>query len=395
MHFSVKALSAAAFLCLLGTRNPGATQTSASEKAEVSPQVKHAILTTGISQGQHEDGVTKAAFDEAVHLYMTGDYNAAKLCFWRISQVSPKSFKSHYYLANSFMRLGDSKNAQQWYENCLKCGHDAEISRNCLAALSYFKKSADSKAVKNESNTIKSDTGPSTGFPDKSKSGFSSPLCSPSRDTAGETVNRQLKSLPTGLVRYLDETSTPDSNISRLVQYGVESIPDKLMTKLMAAGFSIVITPTMLDAMPCKSGVSLQGYGEDSNYDNAAALFQPESKRVLIAQKLQLRKESAVFHNNDFAADAVRHELGHAYDCYAGYPSRSKDFETAYNQDKKELSAFDQNRFSYFLQPGDRGRSELFAEFFAAKYTPENWQTKRTLDLLNAFKRVIPLMKDI
>jgi hypothetical protein len=335
--------------------------------------------------------------DDAVNLYKTGDYNAARFGFWRRSQENPKDYISHYYLANSFIQMKDFKNARTWYKNCLHCNPDAETAQNCSKALSYLNESTGTDAngsAKRDSHSSATNSSATGSQSTSTNAGLRSPLSCPSRDTAGEAVTRHVKQPPIGLVKYLDETDRPNSNISFLVKYGLETIPEQVLTNLMSAGYSVVIAPTILDAMPRRSGYSPRGYGDDANYDNAAALFKTDSRQILIAEKLQLSKNSPDYKNNDFATDAVRHELGHAVDCNAGYPSRRSEFKAAYDKDERKLSAFDRNRFAYFLQPGDSGRSELFAQFFAAKYTPDNWQNKQMIDLLNVFPDVIPLMKD-
>jgi hypothetical protein len=333
-------------------------------------------------------GSDSSDFDQGIDLYKTGDYNAARLCFWRRSQESPKDYRSHYYLANSLLQMKDLKNARLWYANCLGCGPDVETAQNCSKALSYLDNGTGSKAKESEKQDLRSRATNtlSAGTPlNEEKLKPISPLCSPTRDTAGEAVMRHIKQPPAGFINRLGETERGSSNILFSVKYGLETIPESVLSRLLSAGYSILITPTILDALPGRAGGTLRGYGDDSNYDNAAALFKTESRQIVIAEKFQLHKNSADLQNNDFATQSVRHELGHAVDCEAGYPSRGKEFKDAYDKDERKISGFDRNRFKYFLQAGDSGRSELFAEFFAAKYTPENWQSKNMIDLLNAF----------
>lgn len=58
------------------------------------------------------------------------------------------------------------------------------------------------------------------------------------------------------------------------------------------------------------------------------------------------------------------HELGHAYDWMSGLPSATSRFLTAYEHDRKRLPRDIPTRFQHFLQPGDRGAKESFAEAF-------------------------------
>jgi hypothetical protein len=58
----------------------------------------------------------------------------------------------------------------------------------------------------------------------------------------------------------------------------------------------------------------------------------------------------------------LTHELGHAYDSTMGRPSASESFLTAYRKDVEAAANSGAKIPDYFLQPGDAGPSEAFAE---------------------------------
>jgi hypothetical protein len=62
----------------------------------------------------------------------------------------------------------------------------------------------------------------------------------------------------------------------------------------------------------------------------------------------------------------LRHEFGHAVDQYLGNYSHTPEFVAAYNKGARSISGYEARVLSYYLQPGDAGREETFAELFAS-----------------------------
>lgn len=61
--------------------------------------------------------------------------------------------------------------------------------------------------------------------------------------------------------------------------------------------------------------------------------------------------------------DVLFHEVGHAYDLATGFMSRSEGFKAAFNSVNRELWR------PYYLQLGNAGLSEAFAESFATYFS--------------------------
>jgi tetratricopeptide (TPR) repeat protein len=191
-----------------------------------------------------------------------------------------------------------------------------------------------------------------------------------------------------------DEPKLSDPTYQK-VERGLRTIPKDIRDALKEAGYTVMLTPTMLAAVPQWSGATPRGWSEDSNYDNVGGLFQSRQKWILLAEKVQSMKNGNEYQENTRLVSTVRHELGHAYDNYQGSYSSGDDFSDAYGNDVDRIPARDQTRFAYFLQPGNAGRSELFAEVFAAVYTPDDEQNQGQIALMKAFPKVATLMKKI
>lgn len=157
-------------------------------------------------------------------------------------------------------------------------------------------------------------------------------------------------------------------------------------------GYSIVISPTMLTAVPGWQGGTPRGWDEDSNYDNVGGLFQGHLFRMVIPEQVQSREKPYKYVPNNRAELTIRHEFGHAYDHYQGGISQSDNFVDAYSFDVQRLRGQDLTRFGYFLQPNGAGNQELFAELFAAAYTPNSTENARYTALLKAFPRTADLV---
>ena len=202
---------------------------------------------------------------------------------------------------------------------------------------------------------------------------------SPNRATAGEQFretapqrNPQFVSRRDDFVGGLNAEPDMSSRIYQAVERGLSTIPHQIRDRLKNAGIMVVITPTMLSAVPEWNGATPRGWDPESNYDNLGGVFHKASKRVLIAEKIQSLKDSSVYTENNHVIRTLRHELGHAYDHLQGFYSQGEDFTLAYTHDADRISANDRAKIAYFLQPGVAGRAESFATMFASIYTPES-----------------------
>lgn len=193
-------------------------------------------------------------------------------------------------------------------------------------------------------------------------------------------------------VRFLDYSAAKSEPTYDAVERGMSTIPKDIRQALTDNGYYILIAPTMLSAKPGWEGATVRGWDPDSNYDNVGGLFEPGTRRLIIPERVQSRSNPNSYLPNTRAELTARHELGHAYDDFQGHVSLSDSFVDAYTTDADRLHNEERDRFAYFLQPGSAGANELFAELFAAAYTPDNSSNPRYRDLLNAFPRTTQVM---
>lgn len=194
------------------------------------------------------------------------------------------------------------------------------------------------------------------------------------------------------LVSFLDYSKEKSDPVYALVTKGLATIPKNIRKAMVESGYSVVISPTMLSAIPNWQGGTPRGWDEDSNYDNVGGLFQGGLFRMVIAEQVQSRERPFRNVPNTRAELTMRHEFGHAYDHYQGGISQTDTFCDAYNLDAQRLRGDELTRFAYFLQPNGAGNQELFAELFAAAYTPNSSDNERYTALLKAFPRTADLV---
>lgn len=70
--------------------------------------------------------------------YSAGDFAGAKAHLMKAAKAKPKSWQTHYQLANTYVQLKDSGSAKASYLKCLASGPPADIQTNCKTALSYI-----------------------------------------------------------------------------------------------------------------------------------------------------------------------------------------------------------------------------------------------------------------
>jgi hypothetical protein len=100
-------------------------------------------------------------------------------------------------------------------------------------------------------------------------------------------------------------------------------------------------------------------------------MYNRTTKRVVMAEKAMQpdpvgRTSMVPLRDVQRREGILRHEFGHAVDEYLGNYSHSAEFKAAYAKGLKTISQHERKVLSYYLQPGDAGREETFAEIFAA-----------------------------
>ncbi len=177
----------------------------------------------------------------------------------------------------------------------------------------------------------------------------------------------------------------------------IGELPPEVLEKIKANNAKFVYTKRLEELDSALAAERPQGWPADSSWKNVDGLYDPKTKRVIVAHERQdyFTKEYGI---GDRQKGVLFHETGHGLDDAAKVASQAKRFVDAYAADVKALAPDQKKGLSYFLQPDKAGPRETFAEVFANvlgedsrngrpidKAFPEFTKTMR--DLLNALKK--------
>jgi tetratricopeptide (TPR) repeat protein len=179
-----------------------------------------------------------------------------------------------------------------------------------------------------------------------------------------------------------DRTCVSESSIA-IIKQGVRTIPQLFIDRLEDAGYRVMIAPHLVDALPEIGNDHPRGWTQLSTWHNVNGTFSSKHKWIVVGEKavsINAGKE-IVCPKLD---DTVAHEFGHAFDYFLGNSARSttdedkesykqfshsQKFMVAYTADSAAIQDMVvQEKLRYFLQPGDGGKEELFAQLFACLY---------------------------
>jgi hypothetical protein len=145
------------------------------------------------------------------------------------------------------------------------------------------------------------------------------------------------------------------------VQAIVDALPAPVRDLIASQGVQVV------------AASSLTGIATAEN-QNATGVYDTRTGRVAVPEFV--RDPGGTYFQLDATprGNVARHEVGHAVDYALAarsgglYYSQNPDFNAAYQRDVARLSRADRQQFSYYLQPGNLGAREAFAEAFAATH---------------------------
>jgi hypothetical protein len=147
------------------------------------------------------------------------------------------------------------------------------------------------------------------------------------------------------------------------VRSTLDRIPAPARSVLNAASSKIVAARTLTGARPDLKGVQPRGWPEGSTWDSADGCAS--GGVAYVAERYRdFWSKGKLWKNSERTQYVVLHELGHAYDDGSGNVSASLEFLKAYADDVARAEDNNLVINSYFLQHGDAGRRETFAEQF-------------------------------
>lgn len=157
--------------------------------------------------------------------------------------------------------------------------------------------------------------------------------------------------------------------------------PAELIALLYDEGYTVCLTPTLIDRDPELANTQPSGYEDGATYKDCPGMFDARSKQLVIC-------EYTIANGFDCnpAPDptgTLLHEGGHAIDFLLGaqerrynksirhiwYFSETDQFKHAYYLDSGKITDDSvKSKLNYFLQKSNRGPCETFAELMCQKF---------------------------
>jgi hypothetical protein len=148
-------------------------------------------------------------------------------------------------------------------------------------------------------------------------------------------------------------------------------LPAKLLKALSLDGYKIEISHTVTEAVPSARNEQVRGYAPHSTWDAVFGMFNRTSRKVVMAEFAQPQNSMdadrlITLTIPERRSGILRHEFGHAVDDYLANFSHTPEFRQAYEKGKIGLTSAEKSLLWYYLQAGDAGPEETFAELFAS-----------------------------
>lgn len=167
---------------------------------------------------------------------------------------------------------------------------------------------------------------------------------------------------------FFTETTSPE--FRKIAKGQLNKIPDEIADEINNAGIRYKFGNKMCEngMFPELKLMHPRGYAPGATFDSVEGLFNLDAKSIGIAETFQFRGTKAyVTSTIKRIKGGINHETGHALDFARGRISNSTTFKAAYKKDLLSINKneFVKRRIKYYLQSGEAGRQETFAELFA------------------------------
>lgn len=175
------------------------------------------------------------------------------------------------------------------------------------------------------------------------------------------------------------------------IKTGLRAYPKQILALLTNNKYEVHLGRLVTICLPELIGRHPRGYrSKEATYDTAGAIFARRKKWIIIGEYSYRQKELVPTPEYEHTA---QHEVGHAVDKLLGYPSHSAQFFECYQTDSRQIPINEKKYLTYFLQAGNNGPQETFAELLASKYgDPLN---KREFHIQTAFPRCSAFVEQI
>lgn len=183
------------------------------------------------------------------------------------------------------------------------------------------------------------------------------------------------------LVDFFRKSKDSDTAYSEVIA-SLQSLPGDLKSRMHGWGMKIVITPTILAALPELVNEKPHGYSHGGNYNNCPGLCRGNA--IYVAERVSYGNGPPQLHRR--LTPVLMHELGHAFDHHMSI-STSEGFLKELASDKQHISSSQSDAFYYYAQEG--AEAEMFAELFSVAHPGgrRGGADKEALALSKAFPR--------
>lgn len=172
-------------------------------------------------------------------------------------------------------------------------------------------------------------------------------------------------------VKYLGH---PSDELLAIVLGNLSTLQELDAARLAKFGTTVAVVSWIRNLDPDLANQQPRGWAEDKTWNDADGIYRRAFKTAAVAENTNDGKSvRSVF--------VLWHELGHAIDHAIGDYSHSDAFKSAYADDVSRFNADQRKKQSYFLQEGEAGQEEAFAEIYAALNTAEPGKTHEILQL--------------
>lgn len=152
------------------------------------------------------------------------------------------------------------------------------------------------------------------------------------------------------------------------VKEALGKVPAKVLDRYAANGGKVKVGETVVKMLPHLDGQHPRNWRGGATWKSADGVYDDVNGAAISAESHKVIGSDQMV-KSARPAGVMLHELGHGVDEKLGgnvHLSRTPEFVEAYKLDARAVRAAGKDRqYSYYLQPGDAGRQEAFAETFA------------------------------
>lgn len=282
-------------------------------------------------------------YEIALREYSARRYSTAADQFALVWKNDPSNANAAYYAAYSYLLAGQRQQAVQGFQDLIVAFPSRKEAAMARAVLRHIAPTCSPNAVSKQ----------------------------PSEDRGKVTTENSTKLSPAEIVEKLVVVSPPRGKLPKVTPEFVSEIksmlvalPLPVLAFLHDVGCHITITPSVIEKDFRIQNTVPRGWDGEASWKDSPAMF--DGKDVVISEyHADQRTDEYVRCTNEIGV--VRHETGHALDRYSGNLTEAEEFKHAYFLDAAKVPEELKGKLAYFLQPGDAGPAETFAELFCHK----------------------------